>query len=377
MIFVNEPVIGQAEKTYVQDCLDTGWISSGGKYVDQFEADWAAYCGQPHGIAVANGTVALEAAVAAFDFPQGSEIILPTFTIISCAQAITNLGLVPVLVDSEPDTWNMNVAQVAQKITPKTVAIMPVHIYGHPVEMDPLFALAAEHNLKIIEDAAEVHGAEYLSAYGQAAPTWLRCGGMGDVSTFSFYANKLITTGEGGMVLASTLALNQRLRSYRNLCFQPERRFLHDELGNNYRLTNVQAAIGVAQVARIAEIVARKREIARQYTERLASINGIQLPIEKPWAKSVFWMYGFVVDEAWGMDAVDVAKKLHALGVQTRPYFLGMHEQPAFHKMGLFIDEDYPVATRIAKQGLYLPTGLALTDAQIATVCDAMHKVFQ
>ncbi len=364
MIPVNEPRLGEREVEYVTECIRTGWISSVGRFIEEFERQWAAYCDMPHGVAVSNGTVALEVAVACLDLQPGDEVILPTFTIISCAQAVTRNGGVPVLVDADPRTWCMDVAQVATKITARTKAIMPVHIYGHPVDMAPLWRLAEEHQLQIIEDAAEAHGATYR---GQ------RCGGLGDLSCFSFYANKIITTGEGGMVLARDARLAERARSLRNLCFRPERRFYHTELGNNYRLTNLQAAIGLAQLERIDALLAHKRWLGRRYTELLQDIAGLSLPVEEPWATNVYWMYGVVLDEATGLDAAEFARRLKARGVETRPFFLGMHEQPVFWQRGLFRGERYPVAERIARQGLYLPSGLTLTEEQVVEVCDAVQ----
>jgi len=244
---------------------------------------------------------------------------MPTFTIISCALAVIYNGGVPVLVDSAPRTWCMDVSQIEAKITPRTRAIMPVHIYGHPVDMDLVLELARKYNLVVIEDAAEAHGAEYKGR---------KCGGLGDISCFSFYANKIVTTGEGGMVLTNNPEYAQKARSLRNLCFRPERRFYHTEMGHNFRLTNLQAAIGLAQLERIEELVARKRWMGQAYTERLRDIPGLQLPVEEPWAKNVYWMYGVVLDESTGMDAAEFARRLKEHGVDTRPFFLGMHEQP-------------------------------------------------
>jgi perosamine synthetase len=375
MIPVNEPLLGQRELEYVTECIRTGWISSAGRFIEEFEAQWTAYCGMKYGIAVSNGTTALQVAVRCLDLKPGDEVILPTFTIISCALAIVECGAVPVLVDSDPRTWCMDVSQVAAKITGRTRAIMPVHIYGHPVDMDPLRDLAEKYDLVIIEDAAEVHGAEYLSGRDGANPTWRRCGGLGHISTFSFYANKLITTGEGGMVLTSDPRYAERARSLRNLCFRPERRFYHTELGYNYRLTNVQAALGLAQLERMEQIIARKRWMGQAYTERLRDIAGLQLPVEEPWARQVYWMYGLVLDEVTGMDAAEFARRLKGEGVETRPFFLGMHEQPVFLARGLFRGERYPIAERIARQGLYLPSGLALTEVQLDAACAAVRAV--
>ena len=375
MIPVNEPLLGERELEYVTECIRTGWISSAGRFIEEFEEKWAAYCGMNYGIAVSSGTTALQVAVRCLGLKPGDEVIMPTFTIISCALAIVDSGAIPVLVDSEARTWCMDVKQVEAKITERTRAIMPVHIYGHPVDMDPLLKLAKKHNLVVVEDAAEVHGAEYLSNRDSANPTWRRCGGIGNISAFSFYANKLITTGEGGMILTSDPAYAEKARSLRNLCFRPERRFFHTELGYNYRMTNMQAALGLAQLERFEQIVAKKRWMGAAYTERLQGIPGLQLPVEESWAKQVYWMFGLVLDENTGMDAVAFAKKLDALGIQTRPFFLGMHEQPVFWDRGLFKGEHYPIAESIAKQGLYLPSGLALTEAQMEQVCDAVGKV--
>ncbi|MFA6362424.1 DegT/DnrJ/EryC1/StrS family aminotransferase [Methanoregula sp.] len=374
MIPVSEPLLAGKELDYVTDCIKTGWISSAGKYINDFESGWSAYCGKKHGIAVSNGTTALDVAVHCLGLKPGDEVIMPTFTIISCAVAIVNNKGTPVLVDSDPKLWTMDVDQVAEKITPKTKAIMPVHIYGHPVDMDPILDLAEDHHLAIIEDAAEAHGAEYHSHHNNTK-SWKRCGSFGTMSCFSFYANKLVTTGEGGMVITDDETLAKKARAYRDLCFQPPRRFYHEHLGNQYRLTNMQAALGVAQMARIDEIIAKKRWMAQEYTKRLQNVPEIQLPAEEPWAKSVYWMYALGLSDTCGMDNTECAKRLYEKDVDTRPFFIGMHEQPALHKLGLFKDEKYPVAERIARKGFYLPSGLTITKEQINTVADAVCEV--
>jgi perosamine synthetase len=269
----------------------------------------------------------------------------------------------------------MDVTQVETKITPRTRAIMPVHIYGHPVDMDPLLSLAEKHGLFIVEDAAEVHGAEYLSGRTGSDPTWKRCGGLGHISAFSFYANKLITTGEGGMVISNDPAFAEKARSLRNLCFRPERRFYHTDIGFNYRMTNLQAALGLAQVERMDQIVQHKRWMGETYTKRLGDVPGLQLPVEESWARQVYWMYGVVLDDSHDLDAEEFAARLERLGVQTRPFFLGMHEQPVFLARGLFHNEHYPVAERIARRGLYLPSGMALTEDQLERVCQSVRTV--
>ncbi len=366
MIPVSEPLVTAREVEFVLDCLRTGWISSAGKYLEQFETGWAEYCNMPYGIAVSNGTTALQIAVRLLDLQPGDEVIMPTFTIISCAQAVTYCNGIPVLVDSNPYNWQMDVTQIESKITPRTRAIMPVHTYGHPTDMDPVLDIAKKYGLMVIEDAAEAHGAEYKGR---------KCGGFGDISIFSFYANKLITTGEGGMVLTKREDLAERTRSLRNLCFQKKQRFLHDELGYNYRLTNIQAALGVAQLERIDQIVERKRAIAAAYAEQLKDIEEIELPIEEPWAKNVYWVYGIILKENTGINAAQFAQKLAEKSIETRPFFLGMHEQPVFHKVELFINEKYPVAERLARQGLYIPAGLTIRESEIEQVCEAIRDI--
>jgi len=359
----------------VRRCLEGARISSAGPFVQEFETAWAAYCGRAHGVAMSNGSAALQAAVTALGLEAGDEVVMPTFTIISCATAVLSVGATPVLVDCDPRTWCMDVDQVRQRLAARTRAIMPVHIYGHPVDMDPLLELAEAHGVAVLEDAAEAHGAECLTRRARRQPAWKRCGSFGDVSCFSFYANKIVTTGEGGMVLTDDDGLARRLRSLRNLGFDPERRFVHDEIGFNFRLTNLQAALGVAQIERVDETIARKREVAARYTQRLGGLEGLQLPVQEPWARSVYWMYGVVVDEKTGLDAASFSEQLSEEGVETRPFFLGMHEQPVFRRRGLFDAESYPVAERLARQGLYLPSGTAITDAQVDAVCEAVASV--
>jgi perosamine synthetase len=373
MIPVSEPRLDGRELEYVTECLTTGWISSAGRFLGEFEEDWARYCDRRFGVAVCNGTVALQLAVAALDLEPGDEVIMPAFTIISCAMAVVYQGGIPVLVDADPETWCMDVSQVAARITPRTRAIMPVHIYGHPVDMDPLLDLAERHGLAIIEDAAEAHGAQYLSGRGSAH--WQRCGSFGDLSCFSFYANKLVTSGEGGMVVADDEALARKLRLLRNLGFGPGRRFLHEELGFNFRMTNVQAAIGKAQVERIDDTVDQKRRIGQRYVEGLAGLPGIRLQVERPWARSVWWMNGLVLDKQSGHTAASLAQALSALGVETRPFFLGMDRQPALRERGLFDGENYPVTDELAEMGLYLPSGVGLTGEQQEAVIGAVRKV--
>jgi perosamine synthetase len=365
MIPISEPLLSERALAYIQEAVKSGWISSEGRFITEFERCWAEYCGASYGIAVSNGSAALELAIAALALPYQSEIILPSFTIISCVAAVLRAGCRPVLVDCEPDTWCLNVTEVGHKITRRTCAVMPVHIYGHMAEMNQLLDLARKHDLEIIEDAAEAHGAEY---YGR------RAGSIGTMGCFSFYANKIVTTGEGGMIVVNDSRLAERLRSLRNLAFRSDRRFKHTELGYNFRMSNLQAAIGLAQVEVIEEHLARKRRIAALYSERLRKVKGLRLPVERSGVKNVYWMYGVVLEDSVPFDAATFAARLKEHSIDTRPFFLGMHEQPALRGRGLFAGERYPITERLARRGLYLPSGLRLTEADIDVVCSAVKS---
>lgn len=367
MIPVNEPLLDGNEKKYLQECIDTGWISSEGPFVERFEQAFARRVGRRHAVAVANGTAALDIAVEALAIGPGDEVILPTFTIISCIHQIVRSGATPVLVDSDPLSWNMDVGQVAAKITPRTKAIMAVHIYGLPVDMDPLLALAERHGLKLIEDASQMLGQTY-----KARP----CGSFGDISTFSFYPNKHITTGEGGMMATDDEELAERARGLRNLCFQPGKRFVHEHLGWNYRMTNLQAALGLAQLERLDEFVARKRFVGRRYRELLKDVPGLQLPLTRTeFAENIYWVFGLVLDKSLAIDAASAMQKLSLNGVGTRPFFWPMHRQPVLLNKGWFEQENYPVAENLAEQGFYLPSGLALSEDQMEQVADQVIRI--
>ena len=364
---VNEPLLNGNEEKYLLECIRTGWISSEGAFIKQFEEQFAARVGRKYAIAVSNGSVALDAAVVALDIGKDDEVIMPTFTIISCAAAIVRAGAIPVLVDSDPVTWNMDVTKIEEKITPKTKAIMVVHIFGLPVDMDPILDLAEKHGLKIIEDAAEMHGQTYN---GKA------CGSFGDISTFSFYPNKHITTGEGGMIVTDDIKLAEKSRSLRNLYFKPEQRFIHDKLGWNLRMTNLQAALGVAQLERLDEFVERKRSMGHRYTELLSDVKGIQLPLTTTdYAENIYWVYAIVLNDEISFDAKDIMKKLGEKSIGSRPFFWSMHEQPVFQKMGLFKNESYPVSENIARRGFYIPSGMALTNDQIDTSVTTLKEI--
>jgi len=366
---VNTPLLDGNERKYLLECLDTGWISSEGPFVKRFEDEFAAKVGRKFGVAVSNGSVALDAAVVALGIGPGDEVILPAFTIISCAAAIVRAGAVPVVVDSDPVTWNMDVTQIEAKITSRTKAIMVVHIYGLPVDMDPLLAIAEKHGLKIIEDAAEMHGQTY-----KGRP----CGSFGDFSTFSFYPNKHITTGEGGMIVTDDPALAEKCRSLRNLCFQAKKRFIHEEIGWNLRFTNLQAALGLAQLETLDAHVLRKRAMGAKYTALLKDIPDLQLPLPAtPYADNIYWVFGIVLGDSYAFDADEVARRLAAQKIGTRPFFWPMHEQPVFRKMGVFKSVRCPVAERIARRGFYVPSGLALEGHEMEAVAKALKEILK
>jgi perosamine synthetase len=364
---VNEPLLEGNELKYATEAIQTGWISSEGPFVKDFEQKFADRCDRKHGISVANGSAALEIAVKAAGINEGDEVIMPAFTIISCAAAVVKAGGVPVLVDSVPDSWNMDVSQVESKITPKTKAIMPVHIYGLPTDMAPLMDIAQKHKLTVIEDAAEAHGQSY-----KGKP----CGSFGQMSVFSFYPNKHVTTGEGGMMVTDDEELAEKCRSLRNLCFQPRKRFVHEELGWNYRFSNLQAAIGLAQLEQLDSFIQKKKRMGAYYTEALQNVPGIELPMTKTtYAQNHYWVFGIVLKEEIPFDAQEAMQRLKAEAIGTRPFFYPMHLQPVFRRMGLFQDESYPESERLAGRGFYIPSGLKLNEAQMERVVKVLKSL--
>ena len=362
---VNTPILSGNELKYVTECIETGWISSEGPFITRFEEAFASYIGSKNGIAVSNGTAALDIAVAALDIGPGDEVIMPTFTIISPAIQVVRSGAKPVLVDSDPLTWNMDVAQIEAKITPKTKAIIVVHIYGLPVDMDPVLEICKKYDLKLIEDAAEVHGQTYKGK---------KCGTFGDISTFSFYPNKHITTGEGGMCLTDDPDLAARCRKLRNLAFEPDKpRFVHYELGWNYRMTNLQAALGLAQLEKIEMHIEKKRMIGRMYQEKLSGIDGFQLPLPSTdYAENIYWVFGLVADNLERKESTILHLQNNQIG--TRPFFWCLHEQPVFMQKGWFGGERYPVAEQLARRGFYLPSGLGVSHEEQRFVINSFQN---
>lgn len=366
IIPVCEPTLAGKEREYLLDCLESNWISSAGKYIPAFEEKFAAECHCKYGVACANGTVALHLGLAALGLEPGDEVILPTFTMIATINAVTYTGATPVLIDSEPCTWNMDVEQLASKITPKTKAIIPVHTYGHPVDMDPIMELAEQHGLFVLEDAAEAHGAEYKGR---------RAGGLGHAGGFSFYANKIITTGEGGMITTNNAKFAALAHNLRDHAFSSERHFWHKFVGFNYRMTNMQAAIGLAQTEQMAGFVENRRRNAALYTEYLQEIPGIVTPPEANWAKNVFWMYSILVEDEFGLTRDQLRAYLARYGIETRTFFIPMHLQPIYYRT--FKGQRFPVAEMLCQRGFYLPSASSLTAQQIKYITGIVRQAYE
>jgi perosamine synthetase len=367
VIPVWEPVLDGNEKRYVLDCLETNWISSLGSYITRFEETVAKWCGVPHGVACSSCTTGLHLALVALGVGPGDEVIVPDFTLIVSANTVIQAGARPVLVDADPKTWCIDPSKIEEKIGPRTRAIMPVHMYGHPCDMAAIMDIARRHDLLVVEDCAEAHGARIEGRM---------VGSFGDAACFSFYGNKILTTGEGGMVLCSDVELARKMRLLRNQAFDHPR-FVHREIGFNYRLTNVQAAIGLAQAEKADEKVEKKREIARWYAEAFADVEDVELPWEAPGAKNVYWMYGVKLGDSFrrGRDGVMTAMK--AKGVETRAFFCPMHRQPVFAGSDPRFPDvsgEYPVSDDLWKRGLYLPSGLGLTRSQVEEVVSKLAE---
>lgn len=361
MIPTGEPVIGEEELKNVIAAVKSGWISSKGKFIPEFEEKYASYCGFKYGVANSNGTVALHLALLALGIGQGDEVIVPTITFIATANAAKYTGAKPVFVDSHPDYWCLDPETIERAITPRTKAIIPVHVYGHPCDMDAVMAIAKKHKLYVIEDAAEAHGAEYKGK---------KVGSFGEINCFSFYGNKIITTGEGGICLTDDEKLAAKMKILRDHGMNPEKSYWHDIVGYNYRMTNIQAAIGVAQLEKIDRLVSKKREIARWYSEglkELAEKRLIKLPPEMPWARSVYWMYSILVEDDFGISRDGLRQKLAGKEIETRPLFYPIHSMPPYNT-----GESFPVAKELSRKGISLPLGASLTKDKVEFIVDAI-----
>ncbi len=361
IIPVCEPTLGGNETRYVMDCLNTNWISSAGKYIPLFEQGFSRMVGCKHGIACVSGTAALHLIMAALGLGPGDEVIVPTFSMIATAYAVSYTGARPVYVDSERRTWNMDVGQIEDKITERTKAIIVVHTYGHPVDMDVVSEIANKHNLYVVEDAAEAHGAEYKGRL---------VGSLGDAAAFSFYANKIITTGEGGMVTTNDPRLAEVVRTLRDHAFSHERHFWHKFIGYSFRMTNMQAAVGLAQTEQMEGFVERRRSNALLYSSLLQDVPGLSLPKEEPWARNVYWMYGLLVEDEFGLSRDELRRRLAGRGIETRTFFIPMHLQPIYHAD--YRNERYPVAEDLCRRGMYLPSSSSLSEQEIEFVVQAI-----
>jgi len=354
MIPIAEPSIGKEELNNVIDAVKSGWISSKGEFIINFEKNFAKYCNVKYGIAVSNGTVALHLALAALGIKKGDEVIVPTLTFIATANAVRYCNAKPVFVDSHPDYWCIDPEKIEEKITNNTKAIIPVHLYGHPCDMDAINDIAHDHNLYVIEDAAEAHGAEYKGK---------KVGSLGDISCFSFFGNKIITTGEGGICLTNNEELAEKMRILRDHGMTPNKRYWYDVIGFNYRMTNLQAAIGVAQIEKLDKFIEKKREIAKIYNSELKDIDGIILPPEMKWAKNVYWMYSILIENKFRINRDELMKKLEEDGIETRPFFYPIHTMPPYKN-----DENFPVAEKLSKEGINLPASVKLKTESIKKI---------
>ena len=361
---VSQPLLGERELVYVTECILSGWISSTGRFVTEFEKRCAEYCRVPYAVSASNGTTALHLALLALDIGPGDEVIVPTLTFIASANAVAHTGAKPVFVDSEPVSWNLDPAAVERAITPRTKAVMAVHLYGHPADMRQLREICDRHDLFLVEDAAEAFGSTY---HGQPA------GSLGDIATFSFFGNKIITTGEGGMVVTTNQQLAERCRILRDHGMSPTRRYWHIVLGYNYRMTNLQAAVGVAQIEKIDAIIAAKRRIASTYHAALAGLPGVTLPLEPDGTQSVFWLNSICIDPVlFGTDRDALMAELKTQGIETRPVFPVLHGQPIYVGPG---HAPMPVAEDISIRGISLPSDASLSTSEIQRVVDCIRRV--
>ena len=366
---VNTPDVNGNEKKYIDECIDTGWISSEGEFVKRFEQGMADLTGRKYAYAVSSGTAALETAVKALNLPAGSEVIMPDFTIISCANAIIKAGLVPVTIDCTLDDWNIDAEKIEERITNKTKAIMIVHIYGLCTNIDKVLTIARKYNLKVIEDAAEAIGLKYKDK---------ECGSFGDVSIFSFYANKHISCGEGGMVLTNDEKISTEIKNIRNLYFDCERKYIHEEIGSNFRMTNIQAALGLAQLEKLEKTIKKKKEIGKIYTKGFEDFEAIQIPLSKSNdSENVYWVFGVVLKNK-DDDVDSVMRKLKKMSIGTRHFFYPIHKQPCLIKRGLFnncTDDEYINSVTICERGFYLPSGVGLREEEQIYIIDSLKQI--
>jgi perosamine synthetase len=363
---VCEPYLNGNELKYVQEAITSNWISSKGQFIDKFEKEFANFCGVQYASGVCNGTVALHLALVALDIGPGDEVIIPNFTMMSTALCVYYTGAVPVFVEADSKTWNIDIEKIEERITKKTKAILAVHIFGNPCDMDSIHKIAQKHGLRVVEDAAEAHGAEYKG---------IKTGALADIAAFSFYANKNLTTGEGGMVVTQDEELYDKCRYYKNVCFplDGKREFLHEHIGFNYRMSNLHAAIGLAQVEKAYEYRENRIKNSVCYKQRLTQIEGITFPEDEADSLNVHWMNAVLIDpETFGISRDEIIEGLKLKGIETRLLFTGMHEQPSLKKIGCDCSGEYPVTENLTKNGFYLPSASNLSENQIDYICSTL-----
>src|SRR4030042_162323 len=356
---VAEPSLGNKELNNVVEAVKSGWISSIGKFIGRFEQKFARYCNFKYGVATSNGTAALHLSLAALGIKEDDEVIVPVLTFIATANVVRYVGAKPVFVDIHPDYWCIDPEKIEEKITSKTKAIIPVHLYGHPCDIDPILKIAKKYNLFVIEDAAEAHGAEYKGE---------KVGSFGDISCFSFYGNKIITTGEGGMCVTNNKKLAEEMIILRDHGMNPRKRYWYDVIGFNYRMTNMQAALGMAQLERIDQFIKKKREIAKWYEGELKELVKKKLIILHPemsWAKCVYWMYSILVENKFNLSRNQLMDELGNRGIGTRPFFYPIHFMPPYKKLAI---DKYPIAVDLAKRGINLPSSMTLKKNEVSFI---------
>jgi perosamine synthetase len=360
MIPIMEPWLDHQEIDLVMDCLKSGWISSQGKYIAEFEEAFSGFCGTRFGVATSNGTTALNLALLTLGIGPGDEVIVPALSFIATANVVVYTGARPVFADVDEKTWTLNPSLLKSLITDRTKAIIPVHLYGHPADMGPIMKLAEEYHLWVIEDAAEAHGAEYKGK---------KVGSLGHMGCFSFYGNKIISTGEGGMIVTDNPEWADRARILRDHGMSKERKYWHPVVGYNFRMTNIQAAIGLGQMTKLERLIEIKREIAGRYTQGLKKNTGLVLPAEEEWAKSVYWLYSILLKPETGKNRDDLIDYLAQAQVESRPVFYPMPDMPPYQGCGT-----YPVASQISKSGISLPSGYNLTAPEQDQVIELIQQ---
>lgn len=367
---VFEPNYNGNEKKYLSECIDTNWLGSNGPFVRRIEEEFSKFCNQEFGSCVSNGSAALDITIRAmknlYKWEDNDEIVIPSFNIISAAQSCIYNNLKPVFVDAEEKTWNIDTTKIEEVITKKTRAIVIVHIYGLPSDIEPILEIAKKYNLKVIEDAAQAHGQMY-----KGKP----CGSFSDVATFSFFTNKHISCGEGGIILTSNKELLDKINYYKNLCFTPEK-FVHTDLGWNYRMTNLQGAIACAQFEKLDETIKRKIELGNKYQELLKGIPAQLSCKETAYAKNHYWIFGLVLNEDVKFNANLAMIELRKANIETRPFFYPMHKQPIFEKMGILDNIKRPISEKLYEKGFYIPMGLNLTDEKLEFISNKIKNLF-